>query len=91
MQVFCKEFVTWRALRHPNIVPLLGAKMTRTQFTMVSEWMVNGNVNEFVKKYPHVNRFELVCFRSGSYRPIITDNYVASIVGRRRKRVGLYA
>ena len=65
--------------------------MTGTQFTMVSEWMVNGQIDGFVKAHPDVNRFELVRLRSGSYRPIITDNYVASIVGRRRKRIGLYA
>lgn len=27
---------------------------------MVSEWMVNGNISEFVKKQKDTNRFELV-------------------------------
>jgi len=30
------------------------------QFAMISEWMVNGNINEFVKVHRNVNRFELV-------------------------------
>ena len=50
----------WSALRHPNVLPLLGATMTGTQFVMVSEWMVNGNINEFVEAYPDADRFELV-------------------------------
>lgn len=36
--------------------------MTRNQFAMVSEWMDNGNINEFVKAHRDVNRFNLVGF-----------------------------
>jgi serine/threonine protein kinase len=59
-QGFCKEVITWRALRHPNVLPLLGAIMTEDRFAMVSEWMKNGNINEFIKKNQGANRFELV-------------------------------
>ena len=38
--------------------------MIDDQLTMVSEWMVNGTVNEFIKADPDANRFELVRFRS---------------------------
>ena len=34
--------------------------MGSSQFAMVSEWMEGGNINEFVKVYKDVNRFELV-------------------------------
>jgi hypothetical protein len=54
--------VTWRALCHPNVLPLLGVTICDSQFAMVSEWMVNGNINEFVKANRDVNRFELVGF-----------------------------
>jgi serine/threonine protein kinase len=54
--------VTWKALRHPNVMPLLGVTMTENRFVMVSEWMENGNINEFVKTHTDVNRLELVCF-----------------------------
>ena len=37
--------------------------MTETQFTMVSEWMVYGNINDFVKAHPDVDRLGLVGFR----------------------------
>ena len=52
----------WSSLRHPNVLPLLGATMTGAQFTMVSEWMGNGNINEFVKAYPDADRLGLVSF-----------------------------
>ena len=60
VQVFCKEFVTWKALNHPNVLPLLGVMMTDSRFAMVSEWMANGNINHFVANNWNVNRFELV-------------------------------
>lgn len=39
----------WNYLRHPNVLQLLGVTMSETQFAMVSEWMTNGNINDFVK------------------------------------------
>lgn len=50
----------WSALRHPNVLPLLGATMVGTQYVMVSEWMTNGNINEFVKAHPDTDRLRLV-------------------------------
>ena len=55
--------MTWNTLRHPNVLPLVGVMMDKNQFAMASEWMDNGNINEFVKTRRDVNRFELV----GSY------------------------
>ena len=54
----------WRSLQHPNVLPLVGATITETQFAMVSEWMVNGNINDFVKAHPDANRLRLVSFLS---------------------------
>ena len=34
--------------------------MSEQQFALVSEWMENGNINEFIEKDQHVNRAELV-------------------------------
>ena len=50
----------WKTLDHPNVLPLLGVTMGNNQFAMVSEWMVNGNISEYVKAHRNVNRFELV-------------------------------
>ena len=56
--------MTWNSLRHPNVLPFLGVTMSEKHFAMVSEWMVNGNVNEFIKANRDANRFELVGFHS---------------------------
>ena len=52
----------WSALRHPNVLPLLGATITGLQFVMVSEWMANGSINEFLKSHPDADRLGLVGF-----------------------------
>ena len=36
--------------------------MTEDQFVMVSEWMPNGNINEFMKADVNVDRLGLVRF-----------------------------
>ena len=78
VQVFCKEFVTWKALNHPNVLPLLGVMMTGGRFAMVSEWMANGNINEFVAEHWNANRFELVSSPSKLLRSsLVTDGCVA--------------
>ena len=50
----------WKSLRHPNILPLIGVEMTEDEFVMVSEWMTNRNINEFIKANPEAERIELV-------------------------------
>ena len=52
----------WNSLRHRNVLPLLGALKDGSQFkfAMVSKWMPNGNINEFVQAHRGVNRFKLV-------------------------------
>lgn len=61
--------MVWRSLRHPNLLPLLGVTVTENRFVMVSEWMANGDINEFVKQHPDVNRLELVRFLLGVLAP----------------------
>jgi len=56
--------VIWKTLRHPNVLPLIGVTMSETRFEMVSDWMVNGNINEFVRAHPDANLLELVGFSS---------------------------
>ena len=60
VQRFCKEVVTWKSLHHLNVLPLMGVTMTDGRFEVVSEWMVNGNINEFLKKNPDADRLKLV-------------------------------
>ncbi|KAF9787032.1 kinase-like domain-containing protein [Thelephora terrestris] len=57
---FWKEVITWRAVQHPNVLPLVGVVMTRDRFSMVSEWMANGNIKKFVEARQSANRYKLL-------------------------------
>lgn len=49
---FSKEVAMWKNLSHPNVLNLIGVPDTLAEgrFSMVSEWMVNGNIMEYVRK-----------------------------------------
>ncbi|KAF9780768.1 kinase-like domain-containing protein [Thelephora terrestris] len=57
---FCKEVITWNALRHPNVLPLLGVAMSENRFFMFSVWMENGNIKEFTAAHQDANRLQLL-------------------------------
>ena len=75
--------MTWKTLQHPNILPLMGVVMSETRFAMVSDWMVNGNINGFVKVHPDANRLELVIFHSMSHRLCFIDDRMTCLAWRR--------
>lgn len=61
----------WKFLRHPHVLPLVGVIASEYQFAMVSDWMENGNANEYVKANPDVDRLGLVGFYvQASFSPI---------------------
>ena len=75
--------MTWNALRHPNVLPLLGVTMTEGRFVMVSEWMVKGNINEFVKANPNADRLGLVSsLLRSSPSPVADDRTITIAWGR---------
>ena len=45
---------------HPNIVPLLGMLEMALSLRIVSEWMPNGNVWDYIERNPDVSRLQLV-------------------------------
>ena len=51
----------WNTLSHPNVLKLIGVygEMDRGEFITVSEWMVHGNIMDYIKK-SYVNRLQLV-------------------------------
>jgi hypothetical protein len=63
--------VTWKSLRHPNVLPLIGVTMSENRFAMISDWMANGNINGFVKARPDANRLELVGFSFKTLLPSV--------------------
>jgi len=51
--------------------------MSGTQFAMVSEWMPNGNIDQYVKVHRDTCRFELVSFPSRSLSVLLlVENYM---------------
>jgi len=60
--MFCREVIAWWTLRHPNVLPLLGAEISGGRHVMVSEWMVDGDINKFVDANPDADRLALVRF-----------------------------
>jgi len=83
--------VAWRALRHPNVLSLLGVTMAGTRLVMVSEWMVGGDINEFVKANINADRLGLVRFSFKVLSMFVTDNYMITVAWRRYQRVDLHA
>ena len=82
----------WKALRHQNVLPLLGVIMTETEFSMVSEWMPNGNINQFVAAHQDASRFELVRSPFELLCSLhVADDRVAPIACRCRKGPDLHA
>ena len=48
----------WKRLDHQNLVPLLG--ITSTPLQLISEWMPNGNLLEYIRSHPDTDRLGLV-------------------------------
>ena len=66
--------------------------MTGNQLAMMSEWMTNENINQFVAAHRDANRLELV----GSpfkflISPVIVDYYAILVAWRCSERFDLYA
>ncbi|KAF9643141.1 hypothetical protein BDM02DRAFT_1709334 [Thelephora ganbajun] len=57
-QIFCKEAVVWKRLKHPNIVSLPGVTITPLQ--PISSSTPGGNLPEYIKSHPGADRPEFV-------------------------------
>ncbi|CUA73249.1 putative WD repeat-containing protein alr3466 [Nostoc sp, PCC 7120] [Rhizoctonia solani] len=55
-----RELFLWSGMDHPNIHRLQGVIMLRDFYLgMVSEWMDNGNLHEYLLKSPDADRYQL--------------------------------
>ena len=61
-QQFCREALVWKQLNHPNVLPFLGINMElfTPRFCLVSPWMSNGSLLDYLKKNPEHNRVKAV-------------------------------
>ena len=57
----------WKRLTHPNILPLLGITIVPPQ--LISDWMPGGDLPEYIRKNPEVNRLGLVCLPPVVFTP----------------------
>ncbi|CAE6523827.1 unnamed protein product [Rhizoctonia solani] len=54
-----RELYYWSRLVHPNVHPLIGVIQFKGGYLgMVSEWMENGNLHEYMRKYPNFDRHQ---------------------------------
>ena len=58
--------------------------MSETRFAMVSVWMANGNINEFIKAHPNADRLGLVGPPLATLPPSILELGDSLAGGRRR-------
>ena len=66
----------WKWLTHPNIVPFLGvASPVMFPLCLVSLWMENGNILEYVKRHPRVNPFKLVSQQISDVHKAFIDSF----------------
>ncbi|KAL0578697.1 Rho guanine nucleotide exchange factor [Marasmius crinis-equi] len=58
VSAFVREAMVWRQLDHPNILPFKGMyyfNEDEQQICLVSPWMENGNLLQYLKQNPNVN------------------------------------
>ncbi|KAH8111284.1 kinase-like domain-containing protein [Phellopilus nigrolimitatus] len=64
-QSMCSEAMLWKTLNHPNITPLLGLACIGTgptrKVAMVSPWMQNGDLRQFLLGSRRRNRTLVLC------------------------------
>lgn len=60
MRSFARELRIWTNLNHPNILPCLGFAVDGNSPRLVSQWMENGNLIQYLEKNPGTNRMDMV-------------------------------
>ncbi|KAG6859766.1 hypothetical protein C0995_004359, partial [Termitomyces sp. Mi166 len=54
-----KEAIIWEQLSHPNILAFYGIYWFQNRLCLVSPWMQNGNIIEYLEQYPRAPRMTL--------------------------------
>ncbi|KAJ6495966.1 kinase-like domain-containing protein [Mycena vulgaris] len=61
LKEFGREILIWRQLSHPNLLPFFGLYYIETRICLVSPWMDNGHLVEFLKNAPSdLNHLSLI-------------------------------
>ncbi|KAJ1299308.1 hypothetical protein OPQ81_011052 [Rhizoctonia solani] len=68
-----RELSCWMSHEHENILPLLGFAVVKGDLAMVSPWMNNGFITEYVARNPNCDRLGL-CFQLAGAIAYLHDN-----------------
>ena len=78
-QRYFKEVVAWKRLNHPNVIPMYGAAPDIAELCVVSPWMPEGDLLQYLDRYPGANRVSIVRARVLHDASIL--NYFRQMVG----------
>jgi len=89
LELSAREAFVWSQLKHPNIVPFLGlanlAKISAgalPQLCLISPWMVEGNIMEYLARHEDTDRLKLLALREASIWASLGDHRnIASLLG----------
>ncbi|KAG9122902.1 hypothetical protein FRC07_000525, partial [Ceratobasidium sp. 392] len=56
-----RELYYWSKLKHENVLELLGFAMFQGHLAMISLWMENGTLNDYIRKHPERDRWYPCC------------------------------
>ncbi|KAF9440682.1 kinase-like protein, partial [Macrolepiota fuliginosa MF-IS2] len=76
---FLREAIIWSDLYHPNVLPFSGAYHVsdpRPRIGLVSPWMDNGNLSEYLKSHPGERRLPFVRPGCSIWPPYLHQNEV---------------
>jgi hypothetical protein len=59
-QTYRREINGDAPISHPNIIPIIEVSKVRFPFCIMSPWMSDGNISQYTKTNPEVNRLALV-------------------------------
>ena len=61
-----RESFIWVQLHHENVLPLIGMVTVDDMPALVSEWMANGTMNDYLMAHEDVSMLELVRYSNVS-------------------------
>ncbi|KAG9006208.1 hypothetical protein FRB94_000903 [Tulasnella sp. JGI-2019a] len=59
-RILLKEIKVWNRLHHPHVLPFLGASIAAVPPFIVSQYMPNGDIRQYLSKNPNANRVQLI-------------------------------
>ncbi|KAG8784723.1 RHO1 GDP-GTP exchange protein 2 [Ceratobasidium sp. 428] len=74
-----RELYTWSCLEHDNVVKLLGLAQFRDQMAMISPWMDNGTLTQYIDGHPTVDRYKL-CLDISEGVAYLHQNHTANVL-----------